>query len=88
MRQLVRRRGARSGIRWTPSHDFPASRSLTSRGQTSQPYRTVATATTTRTGYYYANWFVWNDVDVRVAFISPYQSIASTYRWLRTVDVR
>ena len=27
------------------------------------------------------------DVDVRVAFLSPYQSIASSYRWLRVVDV-
>jgi hypothetical protein len=57
-------------------------------GQTSVPYSTVATATTTSTGYYYANWFARSDVDVRVAFISPYQSVGSAFRWLRVVDVR
>jgi hypothetical protein len=28
------------------------------------------------------------DVDVRVAFLSPYQSIGSTFRWIRAIDVR
>jgi hypothetical protein len=51
-------------------------------------YSTVATATTTSTGYYYANWNASIDVDVRVAFISPYSTIASSYRWIRTIDVR
>ena len=58
------------------------------RGQTATPYRTVGTATTTGTGYYYANWNVQADVDVRVAFLSPYQSIGSSFRWIRAVDVR
>ncbi|HEY3005779.1 MAG TPA: hypothetical protein VGJ44_25760, partial [Kribbellaceae bacterium] len=57
------------------------------RCNTDAGYSTVATATTTSTGYYYANWNVIQDVDVRVAFLSPYQSIASSYRWLRVVDV-
>lgn len=57
-------------------------------GQTSVPYSTVASATTNSSGYYYANWFVRSDVDVRVAFISPYQSVGSAFRWLRVVDVR
>jgi len=56
-------------------------------GQTASPYTTVATAVTTSTGYYYANWQARSDVDVRVAFVSPYQSISSSYRWLRVVDV-
>src|SRR6266540_2720920 len=40
------------------------------RGQTATPYTTVATATTSAaTGYYYyANWTVQSDVDVRVQF--------------------
>jgi hypothetical protein len=58
------------------------------RGQTSVPYSTVATATTTSSGYYYANWTARADVDVRVAFISPYKSVGSAFRWLRVVDVR
>lgn len=53
-----------------------------------RPYQTVATATTTSTGYYYANWNASTDVDVRVAYLSPYQSIGSAFRWIRTVDVR
>jgi hypothetical protein len=57
------------------------------RSNPSAGYSTIATATTTSTGYYYANWNVIQDVDVRVAFLSPYQSIASSYRWLRVVDV-
>jgi len=52
------------------------------------PYTTVATATTSSTGYYYANWSAPRvDVDVRVAYRSPYSSIASAFRWLRVVDV-
>ncbi len=57
------------------------------RCNTDAGYSTIATVTTTSTGYYYANWNVIQDVDVRVAFLSPYQSIASSYRWLRVVDV-
>jgi len=51
-------------------------------------YTTVATATTSGTGYYYTNWNATVDADVRVAFLSPYQTINSTYRWLRAVDVQ
>lgn len=57
------------------------------RYNTNAGYTTMATATTTSTGYYYANWNVIQDVDVRVAFLSPYQSIASSYRWLRVLHV-
>jgi hypothetical protein len=51
-------------------------------------YSTVASATTTNTGYYYANWNASVDADVRVAFLSPYSTIASSYRWVRSLDVR
>lgn len=52
------------------------------------PYSTVATATTTSAGYYYANWNASVDADVRVAYVSPYSSIKSAYRWLRAIDVQ
>ena len=58
------------------------------RGRTALPYTTVATATTSSTGYYYVNWTVRSDVDVRVAFVSPYQSVGSAFRYVRAVDVR
>ncbi len=51
-------------------------------------YSTVATATTTATGYYYASWNAAVDADVRVAFLSPYLTVDSSYRWIRAVDVR
>lgn len=51
-------------------------------------YSTVATATTTNTGYYYTNWNASVDADVRVAFLSPYQTITSSYRWVRAIDVQ
>jgi hypothetical protein len=57
------------------------------RSNPSAPYTTVASDVTKPSGYYYANWYASIDVDVRVAFISPYQSIRSSYRWLRVVDV-
>jgi hypothetical protein len=52
------------------------------------PYGTVATATTTSTGYYYANWKATVDADVRVAYLSPYKTITSAYHWIRSVDVQ
>lgn len=52
------------------------------------PYSTVASATTTSTGYYYANWNASVDADVRVVYVSPYSSIKSAYRWLRSIDVQ
>jgi len=57
------------------------------RSNPTGPYNTVATATTTSTGYYYANWNASVDADVRVAFLSPYTSIASAYRYIRYLDV-
>jgi hypothetical protein len=51
-------------------------------------YSTVATATTSNTGYYYTNWNASVDADVRVAFLSPYQTITSSYRWVRAIDVQ
>lgn len=51
-------------------------------------YSTIAVATTTGTGYYYANWNATVDADVRVAFISPYQTITSSFRWIANLDVR
>jgi hypothetical protein len=57
------------------------------RSNPSAPYSTVGSDVTSSTGYYYTNWNASVDVDVRVAFITPYQSIASSYRWLRVVDV-
>ena len=57
------------------------------RGRTSIAYSTVATATTTSTGYYYANWPAQTDVDVRAAFISTLSNTASVFRWLAFVDV-
>lgn len=50
-------------------------------------YHTVASAITTRTGYYYANWNIPYDADVRVAYLTPYQYIRSSYRWLASIDV-
>ena len=50
-------------------------------------YSTVATATTTRTGYYYANWNIPYDADVRVAYLTPYQYIRSSFRYLALIDV-
>src|SRR6266508_1048939 len=49
-------------------------------------YSTVASATTTSTGYYYTNWTAQYDADVRVAYLSPYTYIRSSYRWLALVD--
>ena len=57
------------------------------RGDTTEPYTTVATATTTSTGYYYTNWNAQQDVDVRVAYLSPYQSVGSAFRYVRAVEV-
>src|SRR6266508_3355074 len=52
------------------------------------PYGTVASATTSSTGYYYANWYASVDADVRVAYVSPYKTITSAYRWIRALDAR
>jgi hypothetical protein len=59
------------------------------RGQVSVPYATVATATTSgSTGYYYANWNVTSDVDVRVQFLSTDADVKNTWKYIRVVDVR
>jgi hypothetical protein len=57
------------------------------RGDRTKPYGTVADATTNSNGYFYTNWNASSDADVRVAFLSPYQSITSSYRWIGAVDV-
>lgn len=59
------------------------------RGQTSVPYATVVTATTSGAiGYYYANWNVRSDVDVRVQFLSTDANVKNTWKYIRVVDVR
>jgi hypothetical protein len=55
---------------------------------TAAPFTTVASATTTGTGYYYANWTARSDVDVRVAYVSTDRYTTSAYRVVRFVDVR
>ena len=55
---------------------------------TTLPYATVATATTNSTGYYYTNWTIQSDVDVRVAFLSPYTSVGSAFTYVRAFDVQ
>ncbi|HEY3005065.1 MAG TPA: hypothetical protein VGJ44_22145 [Kribbellaceae bacterium] len=57
------------------------------RGDTTKAYRTVGAATTNSNGYFYTNWDASSDADVRVAFLSPYQSVTSSYRWIGAVDV-
>jgi hypothetical protein len=56
--------------------------------QTTAPFTTVASATTTSTGYYYTNWTARTDVDVRVAYVSTDRYTTSAYRVVRFVDVR
>lgn len=80
-------------VRYTTGHTGPFAHQQVliqtrPRGQTSVPYSTVASAVTTSTGYYYTNWLAQSDVDVRAAYVSPYMSIASAYRWLSFVDVQ
>lgn len=56
---------------------------------TTTAYRTVATATTAgATGYYYANWTVRSDVDVRVQFLSVDADVKNVWKYVRVVDVR
>ena len=50
-------------------------------------FATVATARTTATGYYYANWTAREDVDVRVAYLSPFPTVAWSFSPNRTIDV-
>ncbi len=58
------------------------------RGQTATPYTTVATATTSAaTGYYYANWTVQSDVDVRVQFLSTDADVKNVWTYVRAIDV-
>lgn len=52
------------------------------------PYKTVATATTTRTGYYYVNWRASVDADIRVAHVSARADIPSAFTYVRSLDVR
>jgi len=57
------------------------------RGDTTKPYRTIGDATTNSKGYFYTNWDAASDADARVAFLSPYQTVLSSYRWIGAVDV-
>ncbi|MFC0624581.1 hypothetical protein [Kribbella deserti] len=59
------------------------------RSNPSAPYTTVVTTErTSDSGYYYANWTASVDVDVRVAYISPYADVKSVYRYLKIIDVQ
>lgn len=51
-------------------------------------YTTVATASTSSSGYYYANWTARSDVDVRLAHLSTDRYTNSAYTFVRRVDVR
>lgn len=56
---------------------------------TTTAYKTVVSATTTgTTGYYYANWIVRADVDVRVQFLSKDADVKNVWKYIRVVDVR
>jgi len=61
---------------------------LRPRANPAAGYSTIAAARTTSTGYYYTNWNIPYDADVRVAYLSPYRFVRSSYRWLALVDVR
>jgi hypothetical protein len=50
-------------------------------------FTTVATARTSATGYYYANWTARDDVDVRVAFLSPFRTVGWSFLSTGQVDV-
>jgi hypothetical protein len=50
-------------------------------------FGTVATARTTATGYYYATWTAREDVDVRVAFLSPFPTVAWSFSPNGPIDV-
>jgi len=58
------------------------------RSTPTAPYQTIATGTTTPTGYYYTNWTATVDVDVRVAHISNRPEVPSAFTYVRFVDVR
>ncbi|MFC0623121.1 hypothetical protein [Kribbella deserti] len=58
------------------------------RSNPAAPYTTVVKAKTSTSGYYYANWNAAVDVDVRVAYLSPYTGVKSAYRWLTVIDVQ
>ncbi len=57
------------------------------RGVPGAVFRTVATAWTTATGYFYANWTAREDVDVRVAFLSTFWTISWSFAPTGAVDV-
>ncbi len=57
------------------------------RGVPGAVFRTVATAWTTATGYFYANWTAREDVDVRVAFLSTFWTISWSFAPTGAVEV-
>jgi hypothetical protein len=70
---------------------FPNQRVLVQTKPVGAPesaWQTAASATTTSTGYFYANWTVTDDVNVRAAFVENYQTIDTSYCGTGRVDVR
>jgi hypothetical protein len=57
------------------------------RGVPGATFRTVATARTTSTGYYYANWTAHEDAVVRVAFLSPFPTVGWSFSPAATLEV-
>ncbi|WP_328996185.1 hypothetical protein OG394_16180 [Kribbella sp. NBC_01245] len=52
------------------------------------PYRTVATATTTSTGYYYSNWTATVDTHVRVVYLPDGGPGRPTYTYIRYLNIQ
>jgi hypothetical protein len=57
------------------------------RGVLGAAFHTVATARTTATGYFYANWTARDDVDVRAAFLSTLRTISWSFAPTGPIDV-
>lgn len=58
------------------------------RGIPTAVFTTVATARTTTTGYFYTNWTARQDVDVRIAYFTPYPTFQWAVRSQGFLDVR
>lgn len=74
----------------TTTHGYAGQRVLIQtrpHNRTTLPYTTVASAVTSSTGYYYANWLARSDVDVRVVHVSADPFTNSAYTFVRFVDV-
>ncbi|HYU83506.1 MAG TPA: hypothetical protein VEK80_01770, partial [Kribbellaceae bacterium] len=57
------------------------------RGVPGAAFHTVATARTTATGYFYANWTAQEDVDVRAAFLSTLRTVSWSFAPTGPIDV-